>query len=402
MSLARVPEEEEESKDDKNKLKRHRASWQQKMVLEKVFQTSQYPDLAMRTQLSQQIGMSPRKVQIWFQNRRTKAKNKQLAAASGQSAGGGVLEEADINQQNRAGNTLLLLACSMGHSSVQSLLSRGANCNISNHEGHTPILVAVQHGHEALVDLLLAKENACNVNVREFRYGQSPLHMACLKGFEAIVLLLVTKGPNINVNIPDYAQRTPLHHAAMHGFTSIAKHLVVCSADVNARTNEGNTPLHAAALTGNTELAEFLLQHGARVDLADHRGFTALHFAVREGQLDTVQLLLARGASLRATTEEGFTPLHIAACRPSLPVLARVVEACADVVHAESPAGLQPLHLAAMHGNSRVVTALLSHGANASALDKAMFTPARYASRFGHLAVARQLAARAGPATQDT
>lgn len=61
----------------KLKTRRNRASWEQRMLLEKVFQSIQYPDMSLRTQLGVQLGMTPRKVQIWFQNRRTKLKNKE-------------------------------------------------------------------------------------------------------------------------------------------------------------------------------------------------------------------------------------------------------------------------------------------------------------------------------------
>lgn len=48
-------------------------------LLEKLYQgTTQNPPLALRQQISAQIGMTPRRVQVWFQNRR--AKDRRMTA----------------------------------------------------------------------------------------------------------------------------------------------------------------------------------------------------------------------------------------------------------------------------------------------------------------------------------
>lgn len=49
---------------------------------------------------------------------------------------------ADINLQNKNGNTLLLIASASGHQSVKSLLAKGAKCNIANNKGQTPLYMA--------------------------------------------------------------------------------------------------------------------------------------------------------------------------------------------------------------------------------------------------------------------
>lgn len=58
---------------------RKRTSKSQLKILEKTFETNIKPDAILRNQLSEQLGMPPRSVQVWFQNRRAKqkkAKNK--------------------------------------------------------------------------------------------------------------------------------------------------------------------------------------------------------------------------------------------------------------------------------------------------------------------------------------
>jgi hypothetical protein len=139
-----------------NKNKRERASWQQRLVLEKLFQSNQYPDLLLRTQLAPQIGMNPRKIQIWFQNRRTKQKglkknsnetNLQPLTTIPPSM------RSNINFRDKDGNTLLIIASAIGHDCVATLLNKGAKCNISNNRGHTALFVAVKNGHEHVVQV---------------------------------------------------------------------------------------------------------------------------------------------------------------------------------------------------------------------------------------------------------
>ncbi|KAK1349164.1 homeobox domain-containing protein [Hamiltosporidium tvaerminnensis] len=53
---------------------RKRTSKVQLRVLEKTFETNIRPDAALRKTLGAQLGMTPRAVQVWFQNRRAKIK----------------------------------------------------------------------------------------------------------------------------------------------------------------------------------------------------------------------------------------------------------------------------------------------------------------------------------------
>lgn len=53
---------------------RRRTSKMQLRVLEKTFETNVRPDASLRKILAEQLGMTPRSVQVWFQNRRAKIK----------------------------------------------------------------------------------------------------------------------------------------------------------------------------------------------------------------------------------------------------------------------------------------------------------------------------------------
>lgn len=60
--------------DQSNKKKRQRTSPDQLAILEQIFQTDKMPSQQTRVQLADQLGMSSRRVQIWFQNKRAKVK----------------------------------------------------------------------------------------------------------------------------------------------------------------------------------------------------------------------------------------------------------------------------------------------------------------------------------------
>ncbi|KAI5190329.1 hypothetical protein NECID01_0921 [Nematocida sp. AWRm77] len=55
---------------------RKRTSKEQLEVLEKTFETNIKPDATLRKTLATKLGMTPRSVQVWFQNKRAKVKNE--------------------------------------------------------------------------------------------------------------------------------------------------------------------------------------------------------------------------------------------------------------------------------------------------------------------------------------
>ncbi|CAO3613088.1 unnamed protein product [Mucor fragilis] len=71
-----IPNDKESSVDSTSApRKRTRATPEQLAVLEKTFNVNPSPNNRVREQLSRELGMSERSIQIWFQNRRAKVKN---------------------------------------------------------------------------------------------------------------------------------------------------------------------------------------------------------------------------------------------------------------------------------------------------------------------------------------
>jgi len=59
------------------KYTRQTFTWEQLCILERVFESAPFPWLSLRLKLAEHLGITPRCVQVWYQNRRQKAKNQQ-------------------------------------------------------------------------------------------------------------------------------------------------------------------------------------------------------------------------------------------------------------------------------------------------------------------------------------
>jgi len=64
---------------DREKRTRQRTTDEQTQVLESTFRQTPLPSVAMRTELAAQLGMSARRIQVWFQNKRAQRRRHQRA-----------------------------------------------------------------------------------------------------------------------------------------------------------------------------------------------------------------------------------------------------------------------------------------------------------------------------------
>jgi hypothetical protein len=80
---ASTPSGSNEGSPSSARSKRKRKTPEQLALLEKEFETNPMPNKDVREHLSQNLGLTSRQVQIWFQNKRAKVKNNRVSAPGG-------------------------------------------------------------------------------------------------------------------------------------------------------------------------------------------------------------------------------------------------------------------------------------------------------------------------------
>ena len=219
----------------------------------------------------------------------------------------------------------------------------------------------------------------------DFQFKEIPdatlLHIASEQINEPeIIDLLVKSGANVNAQ--DAEGFTPLHMAAIHGNLKIVKKLVDLEADVNIVTTDGKNAAELAHLNEELEIEEYLESKMAssqrtkekEVDseladfLMEAYGLSATYYLTE--QLTELNLRSGWGKDppegtgdkiLKEYEEEkpGVTPLHIASGRINEPEIVDLLVMYGANVNAQDAEGFTPLHVAAIHGNLKIVKKLV-------------------------------------------
>ncbi|XP_046487873.1 protein TANC2 isoform X1 [Neodiprion pinetum] len=217
----------------------------------------------------------------------------------------------------------------------------------------------------------------------------------------------------------------------------VSRLLLLAGASPNHTTEYlGNAPvLCMHAHEGSVEMVSLLLEFGADVELTNSQGCTALSLAAARGHCDVVRRLAAAGASLGHADMAGQCPLVHAARHARLSVVGYLLacdwvvkgaqetadsevgreEAAQQAVVAAAAQGHEPiveylldmaevkvdrpdsltgetaLTIAAAHGSTTAVSALLARGADPSAVSAKGLSPLMLAAREGHWGAAERL-----------
>ncbi|XP_035192873.1 ankyrin repeat domain-containing protein 27 isoform X2 [Oxyura jamaicensis] len=293
--------------------------------------------------------------------------------------------------------------------------------------GYTPLHIAAICGQTSLVDLLVAK--GAIVNATDY-HGSTPLHLACQKGYQNVTLLLLHY--KASTDVQDNNGNTPLHLACTYGHEDCVKALVyydVRSCRLDIGNEKGDTPLHIAARWGYQGIIEVLLQNGANPDIQNRMKETSLQCALNSKILSLMELnylTFERGQSasespLRSPQHsvETFSRVSSVSSLSSASIdtrqeeiknsykeVEKLLRAVADgdleMKFARIPAnglgvnvsnqdGFTPLHMAALHGHSELVSLLLKHGASVSAKNAKHAVPLHLACQRGHFQVVKCL-----------
>lgn len=205
------------------------------------------------------------------------------------------------------------------------------------------------------------------------------------------------EGANVNVVISaTFTRETLLHHLARKGDAGldIARLLIGCGADINARDRLGYTPLHTAGTFDRISMAELLIDSGADVNAEDNQGDTPIHNALMRGRYEIALLLREHGAKYTDSyhitqrinmidTDRGkkiFTSLHMAALLGDTKIACSLIKNGVDI-NARDRLSRTPLHHAVSCVYSDIVKVLIDNGADVNARDRLGRTPLHFAMK---------------------
>lgn len=271
----------------------------------------------------------------------------------------------------------LVAAATQGdRAAVRRLLALGLAVDAVDAQGASALLRASGSGHAELVaDLLAAGADPA----RPANSGATCLSAAVSRRQLKVIAVLLAHGVPAEQPLPGGI--SPLMVAAALGFPDVCAALLKAGANPRAMDQQGNAATHA--------LAQF--------------GFSTRE---RARALATWSLLLEAGTAHDARNGEGLSPLLLLlgtrvepGANPDEDCLAAQVElllARSAALDARDGRGYTPLHLAALHGQLRIVRRLLAAGADREARDTLNRRPQELALMRGFVDIARELEPASG------
>lgn len=239
---------------------------------------------------------------------------------------------------------------------VKALLKAGVNKEMTNDNYESPLFIATQINDLKAIRILLGARASTSIGNR--RTQETPLHIAVEnENFEAVCELL---NASADANAQDFWRRTPLYIAAEKGNKPIAEALIAKQAGSYIQAMYGNSPLYVAAANGKVDLVDLLLSHGAEKNIRADNASTPLIVASQNGHHNVVKRLLEAGVSINSDWKSGLTALHMAAQNGQVAIVNTLIEHGANIYYCDERDKVAPLHMAAAHGHSDVVEALLN------------------------------------------
>lgn len=160
----------------------------------------------------------------------------------------------------------------------------------------------------------------------------------------------------------------------------------------------GSSHLHLASGYGDLPLVQTLLgADPAAVAVRRRDGRTPIFGACQSASLPVLAALVAAGADLDHADADGWRPLHLAANAGRVPVLDALLAAGASMPLACDGSVTPPLYLAASNGHVRMVERLLALGADPAQAAGDGWTPLHAAASEGHAECVRLLAGAGAP-----
>jgi ankyrin repeat protein len=150
---------------------------------------------------------------------------------------------AQVDLQNREGQTVLHLASIMGDEAmVRVLFMARANANIVDNEDRAAIHLAAERGYSRIVEFLVEKFKASIY--QRTRDGSTLMHIAAINGHPETAMILYERG--VPLLMPNRFGARGIHTAAKEGHVGVVNSLIKKGETADAKTGDGRTALHIA------------------------------------------------------------------------------------------------------------------------------------------------------------
>lgn len=277
-------------------------------------------------------------------------------------------------------------------------LNKGIDVDAMNKSGQTAFRLAIEQESVNIAKLLALQSSEINyVNST----GKNLAHiMIDQEDFDVEHLLILFK-KGLRLDVFDNSGRTPMHFAASKTFVPKSMYFMVNEMqDINHRDNYGNTLLHyAARFPSSVDFFTMLVRKGASIHQKGRYDLYPVQIAVLYQNLPLLRMLSDCQVQFDVRTSTGATLLHLYAgsmeCQTSVAeaveVIDIILEKGCDIEARLYINGMTPLHVAAEHDTSTIITALLFRGAKVDCKDGLNATPLHVASSTGSLGTLSEL-----------
>lgn len=304
--------------------------------------------------------------------------------------------KASTDVQDNNGNTPLHLACTYGHEDcVKALVYydvHSCRLDIGNEKGDTPLHIAARWGYQGIIEVLL--QNGANPNTQN-RMKETSLQCALNSKILSLMelnYLTFERGQSAS----ESPLRSPQHSTETFSRGSSVSSL--SSASIDTRQDEAKNSykevekLLRAVADGDLEMVRYLLEW-TEEDLEDEDDTVSTskpefcHPLCQCSKCGPAQKKFARvpanGLGVNVSNQDGFTPLHMAALHGHSDLVSLLLKHGASI-SAKNAEHAVPLHLACQKGHSQVVECLMDYNAKQNKKDAYGNTPLIYACLNGH------------------
>ena len=159
-----------------------------------------------------------------------------------------------------------------------------------------------------------------------------------------------------------------LHLAIYNKHYDLVEYLLNKNIDPNIQTNLGDTALHIACYYNNDEInkvIEIMLQNHADTTIVDNDGDQPIYNACISKNTDAITLIInANAMCLEICNSKGETPLLYSAKKHYNKVVSHLITMGADLYAKDKQTGWQPIHYAAHKSNKELIKIFVNNGVN--------------------------------------